>query len=111
MTISVLFGSRKAGRIGELQLDATLRETHSVQNEVTQFPVEDKSDVSDNIRLLPDRVDINGLVTNSPIDILQANNAEVIEQTDGGVEIKNLQRTEVINSVELAVDILSLIHI
>ena len=106
MTISVLFGSRKAGKIGELQLDATLRETHIVTNEVTQYPVEDGADISDNIRLVPLEVEMNGFITNSPVDILQANNAEVIEQQNGEIEIKNLKRTEVINRVELAVDIL-----
>jgi len=106
MTISVLFGSRKAGKIGELQLDAAIREIHSYRNDVSRFPVEEGSDITDNIRIEPDEISIVGFVTNSPIDVLQANNAEVIEKVDGEVEVKNLKRTEVINKVELAQDIL-----
>jgi hypothetical protein len=106
MTISILFGSRKAGRIGELQMDAVIREIPNYRNNVTQFPVEDGSSINDNIRIMPDEINIVGFVTNSPIDVIQASNAEVIENVDGSIEIKNLRRTDVLNSVELAQDIL-----
>jgi hypothetical protein len=106
MTVSVLFGRRKVGQIGELVLDAVITEKHSYTNEVSQYPVEDGSDINDNIRKLPAEITINGMVSNTPVDVLQANNAEVIQKIDGGVEVKNLRRTEVLNRVELAQDIL-----
>ena len=39
---SVLFGKRGA-KIGALQLDATVEETHEYENQVSQWPVEDGS--------------------------------------------------------------------
>jgi hypothetical protein len=106
MSISLLFGRRKVGQIGELVLDAVLTEKHSYVNEVSQYPVEDGSDINDNIRKLPDEITINGMVSNTPIDILQASKTEVVQKTEGGVEVKNLTRSDVLNRVELAQDIL-----
>lgn len=104
MPISILFNTRKAAKIGELQLDATLQEVHDYQNQVTSFPVEDGSSITDHIKIEPDEFQINGFVTNSPISVFQKNNSEVIRNVDGTVDVKNLQRSSSVNNVELALD-------
>jgi hypothetical protein len=48
-------------------LDASLREEHSAQAEVTQHPVETGPNITDNIRPMPMRLTIEGFVTNTPI--------------------------------------------
>ena len=104
MPISILFNSRKAAKIGELQLDATIQEVHDYKNQVTSFPIEDGSSITDHIKIEPDEFQINGFVTNSPISVFQKNNSEVIRNVDGTVDVQNLQRSSAVNNVELALD-------
>jgi hypothetical protein len=54
-------------RIGDLILDVLIEETENLTNRVTQFPVEDGSQVSDHVVNDPDTLTIVGMVTNSPI--------------------------------------------
>ena len=50
-----------------LDLDVTQDEIHEWNNEVTQYPVEIGSPISDHIQLNPDNLTISGLITNSAI--------------------------------------------
>lgn len=104
MSLSLLFGQRKAAKLGTLQLDATIREVHSYRNQPTQFPVEDGYDINDNIRLEPEEYEVSGFVTNSPISLFQKNNAQILKKTNNEIEVIDLQDTEVVNNVELAVN-------
>jgi hypothetical protein len=54
--------------IGLLQLDAMLSESHSYQSEVTMYPVEDGSNVSDNILNAPFELNIDGIITESHLN-------------------------------------------
>lgn len=71
MALSLLFGrpilTKFSSEVGELVLDASLSESHQYTSEVTQFPVEDGSVITDHIQNKPDQVSINGFVTNTPI--------------------------------------------
>ena len=106
MAISVLFGKRKAGTIGELQLDATIQEVHEYRNEISEYPIEDGSVLSDNIRLMPDTLQMTGFITNSPVTPGQDNKAEVVTMDNGKVEVKNFKREGQNNNVEFAQDVL-----
>ncbi len=53
--------------IGNLILDATLSEVHTKTNIVTSHPVEDGSVISDHIQRQPEKIEITGLVSDSPI--------------------------------------------
>ena len=55
---------------GVLQFDASLTETHVDEAEVTSHPVEGGSENSDHIRKLPNKIDINGIITNTPLVFL-----------------------------------------
>lgn len=53
--------------IGDYQIDASLSETHSYSCEVTEYPVEQGSAISDNVRPKPIVVTIEGIVSDTPI--------------------------------------------
>jgi hypothetical protein len=63
---------------GAIELDASLSENHSLDSEITQFPVEGGADISDHIRIKPRQLTITGVVTNHPIRLL----ASVFEEPD-----------------------------
>lgn len=52
------------------QLDCTLKETHTFENEVTDFPVEGGSTISDNIRRKPIEIMLECVVSNTPIGVI-----------------------------------------
>jgi len=104
-TVAVLFG-RIGGKIGELQLDANLSETHSYVNEVSQFPVEVGSDIIDNIKLNPDKITINGMVSNSPVSVLFSDVTDIVNRRGNNVEAKRTSRDGTPTRVESAQDIL-----
>lgn len=55
------------GSYRELALDAALSQGHAVAVEVTKFPVEDGSVISDHAILKPDTYRVDGLVSNTPV--------------------------------------------
>lgn len=54
-------------------IDASLRETHAFDSEVTEHPVEAGADIADHVRARPIIVQIEGVVSNTPIGELVAN--------------------------------------
>lgn len=68
LLIDFLFGSDPA--IGEIKLDVSINEHHSIDNDVTQYPVEEGADLTDHIRPLPQRITMTGFITNSPLVLL-----------------------------------------
>lgn len=55
------------GTKGQVQLDAAVSEQHTTTAQVTDHPVETGPNISDHIRVLPKRLSISGIVTNTPI--------------------------------------------
>lgn len=53
--------------IGGYTVDVVSSESHEYGCEVSQFPVEKGADISDNIRPLPRRLSLSGIVSRSPI--------------------------------------------
>lgn len=94
MALSILFGKENPGQIGELVLDATLSDSHSYVNEVTQHPIETGANISDHIKLNPDQVTIEGFVTNSPVAFIQFTSFGLVRrESDGQLRAKNLSGT------------------
>ena len=52
---------------GILTLDASIAETHSLENAITSFPVEEGIDITDNVVNQPRRFDIEGEVSDTPV--------------------------------------------
>lgn len=70
MAINFLFGVKEPGKIGSLLLDANINEVHDYSNEISRFPIESGSDISDHVRQEPERLTIEGFITNSPVQFL-----------------------------------------
>lgn len=60
-------GTKLFSSIASLDFDATLDEQHEWKNEVTQNPVETGSPVTDHIIERPDKLRLQGVITNSPL--------------------------------------------
>jgi hypothetical protein len=73
--LEVIFGQQKRAKIGVVTLDASVSETHTKQNEVTDHPVEDGVDITDHVRRLPESVEIDGVISNTPLIFLASLNA------------------------------------
>lgn len=59
--------STKVFGIQSLDFDATLDELHEWKNEVTQNPVETGSPITDHVIEKPDKLRLQGVITNSPL--------------------------------------------
>ena len=68
--VSLLLQRDTPGRIGDIELDATISENHNFTNQITQWPVEDGSIMTDHVLSQPENLTLNGFVTNSPISNL-----------------------------------------
>ena len=55
------------GNLFSLDLDVTQDEAHEWSNDVTQFPVEIGSPITDHIQPQPDKVSMSGIISNSAI--------------------------------------------
>jgi hypothetical protein len=55
--------------IGDIWIDVSVHETHSVGAEVSEHPVEAGANIADHIRPLPRAITIEGMVTNFPIEL------------------------------------------
>lgn len=72
MLISLLFRNLAGAmnlpsQIGALTLDVTLEESHEYSSEVSDFPIEGGTSISDHVRLLPRQLTMRGFVTDTPL--------------------------------------------
>jgi hypothetical protein len=68
MSISVFSQRKQKRKIQELEIDATIRENHTYSNTITDYPVEDGFNVTDNAKQKPVKLVIEGVTTNAPLD-------------------------------------------
>lgn len=62
-----LLGYKGRATIGDVVLDVSLSESHSLEAETTDHPVEDGSDISDHYRKVPAPFQIDGIISNTPL--------------------------------------------
>src|SRR3989338_6434358 len=68
-TVSMVFEKPKAA-IGELILDVAISETHTLQARATEHPVESGCNIIDHIQILPDSIQFEGIISNTPTAFL-----------------------------------------
>lgn len=56
-------------QIASIWIDVSVREVHGSSAELSKFPVEDGADITDHVRLLPKQIEIEGIVSNQPIEM------------------------------------------
>ena len=70
MALSELLFKKTRAVVGLVQFDASLSESHLSEADITDHPVEEGANIADHIRNRPDSIEINGVVTNTPIAYL-----------------------------------------
>jgi len=56
--------------VGAVEFDCSVSETHVDEAEITDHPVEGGADMTDHIRKKPNSIELNGIITNTPIAIM-----------------------------------------
>lgn len=51
-----------------IELDCTVRENHSRQSPASDYPIENGASISDNILIRPIELELNGIISDTPID-------------------------------------------
>ena len=69
--------SKTPSGVNQILIDAVLRESHSVTNIITQYPVEDGSIISDHVRQVTEVITIEFVTTNTP-SIVNENGLESV---------------------------------
>jgi hypothetical protein len=80
--IQILLNKKTPGKIGYFELDATVRETHEYVNTITEFPLEKGFNASDHVIRSPERLTIEGFVTNSPVPHSISSLRSIIDRSD-----------------------------
>jgi hypothetical protein len=55
-------------QINGIWIDCSVRESHSLQGTCTKHNVEEGADVTDHVRVMPDSLQLEGIVTNTPLE-------------------------------------------
>ena len=63
--VSMFFGGKKH-RLGAIEIDALIKESHEFRSQVTEHPVESGEAFIDHIYQLPMTVHLEGIITNTP---------------------------------------------
>ncbi len=74
MPLSILFAQKSKAKfegLKEIPLDASVEENHVYQALVTSNPVEEGSDITDNVSINPITLNMTGFITDSPVKFLQ----------------------------------------
>lgn len=67
--ISIFYPDSKA-RLGELVVDAFIKETHTFSAEITEHPIESGSTIHDHIQSKPFALTIDGVISNTPMTLV-----------------------------------------
>lgn len=105
MSTAVLFG-KKATKIGVLQLDVTRSESHNYENQVSRWPVESGATIVDNIRQEPERLTIEGLISNHPINVRFEDLTNIVQGNSNESQSLTVARDDTPTHVETALNIL-----
>jgi len=74
MTISGLIFGQKRARISNIVVDASVRESHESEAKITDNPIEEGADVTDHVRIMPKRLTMDGVISDTPITLAVISN-------------------------------------
>ncbi len=90
--VTFYFKDQPRGNIGGISVDATISDDVSYRADITEYPVEEGSEISDNIILKPYRLIMRGLISDNPLFL--ANTHENIHYNDySNSRVKNAYET------------------
>lgn len=64
--VTFYYKNQPRGKIGGIRVDATISDGLTLTSAISKYPVEDGSNISDNITIEPGEMNIRGLVTDTP---------------------------------------------
>jgi len=67
--VSLLFSDQKH-RIGELLIDAVIKENHELRAQVSEHPTESGDSFCDHVQNLPVQLQIDGIISNTPMTLV-----------------------------------------
>ena len=77
MGIASILGLETAGPlINDIQVDVSINETHTLTATPTDSPIESGGNVSDHVKVDPRTLEMEGMVSDFPVDVLKAINGE-----------------------------------
>jgi hypothetical protein len=85
MATATLVFSNTPTVLGSLEVDCTLTEVHTAENDVTEHPVEDSASISDHIRPKQRSFSMSGLISGSPNPVQGTSRVVEAQTPDGGV--------------------------
>ena len=65
--------------IGTVVVDGSIHELHSISGEATEHPIEDGATIADHYHLRPRKYQIDGIITNQPLELPSSNVSGVRE--------------------------------
>lgn len=67
-TVSIFTRKKIPNKIQELTIDTSLTEEHRYENNVTDYPIEDGTNINDHINRQPEEITIEGVITATPFE-------------------------------------------
>lgn len=68
--LNIIFGATEKAQIGVMTLDAALQENHRRSAIVTENEVEDGTTISDHIKLNPETLSLDGIISATPVSLV-----------------------------------------
>lgn len=65
-----LFFAEKDYRLGELLIDAVIKESHELKAQVSEHPTESGESFCDHVQNLPVQIQIDGIISNTPMTLI-----------------------------------------
>ena len=81
--INIITGRYDNNKIGSIEIEVTLDESHNYINEVTDYPVEEGFNISDNVYQKPEEITLTGMYSDTP---LTTNQDQFVESMKGAGE-------------------------
>lgn len=100
MGAATIFNSKRA-KIDTLEIDVVLSESHSADADATDHPVEQGVNITDHVRVKPETLTIEGLISNTPIPTAARAEKEQIWGDPGPAETARDTLTRLKNNGDL----------
>jgi hypothetical protein len=65
-----LFFSDKEFKIGELTIDAVIKECHELRAQISEHPTESGESFCDHVSILPTTIQLEGIISNTPLTLI-----------------------------------------
>lgn len=68
--VSLFFGDHKKHRLGLIEIDAVIKESHELKAQLTEHPAESGESFCDHVINLPTTIQLEGIISNTPMTFI-----------------------------------------